>query len=141
LYKYLELSEFSSNTQSSHNLDSIQSFIPFLLASQLHNSISSFSSTVNKLGQQTQSDKEIEGGNISPIQHITAGIHSHIGTQSGGAHLNKASSSSTHAQIFEANKEDDIFILSLITSAYGLSAFHSGSIFIYMFCAFHGAHK
>jgi len=69
------------------NLDSKQSFTQFLFTSQLHSFNVCFSSLDNKLGQQAQSEIEIVGGTISANRHIIAGIHSHKGTHSGGAHL------------------------------------------------------
>jgi hypothetical protein len=53
----------------------------------------------------------IVGGNISSNQHTIAGIHSKIGTHSGGAHLNTAevvslSESEFEFQIFCPNNFD-----------------------------------
>jgi hypothetical protein len=75
----------------------------------------------------------MDGGIISHNRHITAGIHSQIGTQSGGEHLNKEESFHFEDHILEPNNLDDKFILLLLILEYGLSAFASGSSLIYIF--------
>jgi hypothetical protein len=65
-----------------------------LSTSQLHCSKYTLSSLLKsgKVGPHVLSETVIVGGNISSSQHTIAGIHSKIGTPSGGAHLNIASS-------------------------------------------------